>query len=385
LKWADNDQQLTYYLLETVMQNEDLRKGLWPGKHEKISQDKKGITKIKHLENLAVLLLQDNPELGKHVTTDKGRKHYARMMKNRVYTMTTTFKDAIRDLGCTGGGTRNEEDLDNPESLDNWEDVQAKCPWYLEMRAIVGDRFDDVLEAITNGGEEVDIDLMRGSRKKSKAAANPVDASDIEVSSKDGEADEDPVSDHSIAISEDDDTFNLADLDIDQVAIGLRTKKHKDNSTTDDDTDPEWSKILAPSPRRANVSALVSRSGQNAPGTTHKAKTPRRSAEPSPTVPATAPPTRTNTPRPGSTNKKRRGGQQVDLIENFRMTAEKKSEHSRDLKLAQEETRRYEIAQNLKFEREKLRLNLELEKQRMAIEERRVALAEYKEGLGTGG
>jgi hypothetical protein len=67
------------------------------------------------------------------------------------------------------------------------------------------------------------------------------------------------------------------------------------------------------------------------------------------------------------------------------MTAEKKSEHSRDLKLAQEETRRYEIAQNLKFEREKLRLNLELEKQRMAIEERRVALAEYKEGLGTGG
>jgi hypothetical protein len=322
LKWAENNQELTYSLLDTVMQNEDLRKELWPGKHEIISQDKKGTTKTKHLENLAVLLLQDDPELGQHVDTDKGRKHYGGMMKNRVYTMTKVFKEAVRDLRCPGGGTRNEEDLDNPQSLDKWEEVQAKCPWYLKMRAIAGDRFDDVLEAIKNGGEEVDIDLMNGSRKKPNDTSNPIEVSDIEISSKDGEADEDLVYNNAVSIP-DDDSFNLEDLDVDQIAIDLRTKVENKNSTTGDDTDSEYSNILAPSPRKARVSALVSGSGRNASKAAQKTKTPCRSAKPSPTVPDSAPPTPTNTPHPASTHKKRRGRQQTDLI-NFGMTADKK-------------------------------------------------------------
>ena len=54
--------------------------------------------------------------------------------------------------------------------MDKWHEVRVLCPWFYRMKNLVDDRFDDIGAAITNSGEDIDLDVMNTNRKTSKSA-----------------------------------------------------------------------------------------------------------------------------------------------------------------------------------------------------------------------
>lgn len=49
--------------------------------------------------------------------------------------------------------------------MDKWHKVRILCLWFYRMKNLVDDRFDDIEAAITNSGEDIDIDTMNTNRK----------------------------------------------------------------------------------------------------------------------------------------------------------------------------------------------------------------------------
>ena len=76
-----------------------------------------------------------------------------------------------RDVGCTGAGLPHEDDIhEGSYIMDKWHEVRILCPWFYRIKYLVDDRFDDIGAAITNSGEDIDLDVMNTNRKTSNSA-----------------------------------------------------------------------------------------------------------------------------------------------------------------------------------------------------------------------
>ena len=56
--------------------------------------------------------------------------------------------------------------------MDEWHEVRMVCPWFYRMKNLVGDRFDEIGAAITNSGEDIEIDVMNTNQKTSKSISS---------------------------------------------------------------------------------------------------------------------------------------------------------------------------------------------------------------------
>jgi hypothetical protein len=383
LEWVENNHSLTFKLLETLKEHDDIRKAIWPGKNEHIPQNKKGRTKTKHYQDLALRLLKDDPEIGPWIETDKWRVHYGEMMKNRMTKMPKIFNEQKEILGITGGGPLREEDIwDESHLKSKWERVKDICPWFFEMTQLAGNRFDAVKGAISNSAGEVDIDLMTRSRKR----VISISPSDDELS-PDAEVQQDAESDgkgrswmpieingSDAANGDGDWNANDADGEDDSGAEGDSESKTVPkasifddeyiNAVLEDDYTPSF---LEPSGQQHRSKKS---SGKQ------KAQTMIESAQPSPDT--SAPVSRTQTPKPNTTkksaSKRTRGppkGYNVDFEDKIQEGIEKRNESKRDYRLAQEQTKQLEIREKYRFEQRKLEWERELADRKMMMEEKR--------------
>ncbi len=49
--------------------------------------------------------------------------------------------------------------------MDKWHEVRVLWPWFYQMKNLVDNRFDNIGAAITNSGEDINIDIMNTNKK----------------------------------------------------------------------------------------------------------------------------------------------------------------------------------------------------------------------------
>ena len=168
--WSANNKRLIWMIFTVLEEDDTIRRGIWPRKGDTVS----GKSKATHYKNLAQKVLATEPEFYPIVTQNDGKAatHFGKSVKNQLSRLEKGFKEARTNLGVTGGGLPNEDAIwQEGEIRDKWEEVKLTCPWYFRMKVLVEDRFDDIGAAITNSGEEIDMDLMGDSRKRAHTEA----------------------------------------------------------------------------------------------------------------------------------------------------------------------------------------------------------------------
>lgn len=153
-------------MIFTVLKEDDtIRQGIWPWKGDFASRKSTST----HYKNLAQKVLVSELEFQSLVMKNNGKAatHFGTSVKNQMARLEKGFKEAQENLEITGGGFPNEDAIwPKGEVWDKWEQVKITCPWYFCMKALVENRFNDIGTAITNSGENIDLDLIDESRKK---------------------------------------------------------------------------------------------------------------------------------------------------------------------------------------------------------------------------
>lgn len=116
-------------------------------------------------------MFQGEPQIKNLLKEDKAVTHYVTTFKNHVARLEKGWKKAKETLGVTGAGLPHEDGIhEGSYIMDKWHEVRVFCPWFYRMKLLVDDRFDYIGAAITNSGEDIDLDVMNTNRKTSKSA-----------------------------------------------------------------------------------------------------------------------------------------------------------------------------------------------------------------------
>lgn len=169
--WNADDKRLVKKIFTILEENSSIRKGIWPRKGENSGRK----SKISHFKALAKKLFQNEPQIKNHLKEERAVTHYGSTVKNQVARLEKRWKKAKETLGVTGAGLPHEDDIyEGSYIMDKWHEVRVLCPWFYRMKILVGGRFDDIGAAITNSGEDIDLDVMNTNRKTSKPSVSPL-------------------------------------------------------------------------------------------------------------------------------------------------------------------------------------------------------------------
>ncbi len=165
LQWAINGRALTFDLINVFTDYPNLRKSIWPILGEKVQ----GISKIETCKKIAMSLLQDNELYGEFVKTEESLKVYGQSVKTQIHTMEIKWREAKTNLGVTGGGLNHEDEIWQDERgqkvRDKWEEVKKSCPYYYDLKRLLGERLIATDHAVQNSTDPVDISgVMRDWR-----------------------------------------------------------------------------------------------------------------------------------------------------------------------------------------------------------------------------
>lgn len=124
-----------------------IRQTIWPREGDAAT----GKTKAKAHGDLAVRLLENIPQYTNHVHTPEGVKHYRRMIKGKITKLQEQYDAAKERLGVTGAGLPTEEAIWPKSELRNVCDaVKRTCPYFYELRDLIGNRTSVCDHATTN-------------------------------------------------------------------------------------------------------------------------------------------------------------------------------------------------------------------------------------------
>ena len=165
LQWAINGRTLTFDLINVFTDYPNLRKSIWPALGERVQ----GTSKIKTCKDIAMRLLQDHEVYSEYVKTEEGLKVYAQSVKTQIHTMEIKWREAKTNLGVTGGGLNHEDEIWKDEKgqkvRDKWEEVKKSCPYYYELKRLLGERLIATDHAVQNSTDPVDTSgVMRDRR-----------------------------------------------------------------------------------------------------------------------------------------------------------------------------------------------------------------------------
>lgn len=165
--WNADDKRLVKEIFTILKVKSTIRKGIWPRKGENSG----GKSKISHFNALARKLFQGEAQIKDLLKEDKAVIHYGTTVKNQVARHEKGCKRGKETLGVTGAGLPHEDDIhEGSYIMDKWHNVWILCPWFYQMKHLVDDRFDDIGAAITNSGEDIDLDAMNTNQKTFKSA-----------------------------------------------------------------------------------------------------------------------------------------------------------------------------------------------------------------------
>ncbi|KAJ8094827.1 hypothetical protein PM082_010039 [Marasmius tenuissimus] len=176
-RW-EKEKDLSTRLVALITENKEIRRNLYPGPNETnlLTAKGGGTAKTDYYWQLALGLFKDHPVYGPQIVQaiagGKGRGKWEDKIKNRLDKMALICRDCIKDMGETGAGIEREDQIDM--SLDNeftnmWTVCRAKCPYFFEMRALIGQRPN--ITPVGVGNSTTDLDLS--------VAGAPVENKDV--------------------------------------------------------------------------------------------------------------------------------------------------------------------------------------------------------------
>ena len=124
LQWAINGRALTFDLINVFTDYPNLRKSIWPALGKRVQ----GTSIIKTCKDIAMRLLQDHEVYGEYVKTEEGLKVYAQSVKGQ-------------------------------KVRDKWEEVKKSCPYYYDLKRLLGERLIATDHAVQNSTDPVDTFL----------------------------------------------------------------------------------------------------------------------------------------------------------------------------------------------------------------------------------
>ncbi|KAF8150272.1 hypothetical protein K438DRAFT_2085518 [Mycena galopus ATCC 62051] len=137
------DADLSAKLIALVNKNQAIKQSLFPSCRSNAST-KKGGGKPKTVTqfDLAMLLFTDLEGFTEAMAackTAKERQVFGNKVKNRLSIMAQMSRDFNKEMGETGAGIKHALKIDT--QVDNEPTaISAECPWYFEMRELIGQR-----------------------------------------------------------------------------------------------------------------------------------------------------------------------------------------------------------------------------------------------------
>lgn len=153
--WSQNGRVLTYDLINVFVDYPQLRQRLWPAVDERVVRT----SKSKIYKEIATRLLKDHDIYGEHVKTPTGLKTYAQSVKTQIYCMNMKWREAKVNLGVIGAGFMHEDEIGKGEKgkevRDKWEEVKESCPYYYDLKRLLGERLIATDRAVGNSTDPV--------------------------------------------------------------------------------------------------------------------------------------------------------------------------------------------------------------------------------------
>ncbi len=119
------------------------------------------------------MLFRNDPQIKELLKEEKAVTHYGTTVKNQVVRLEKWWKKSKGTLNVTGAGMPHEDAIQvGSNIMDKGHEVRNICPKFYRMNNLSDDRFDDIGAAITNTGEDVDLDVMNTFRKTPKSATS---------------------------------------------------------------------------------------------------------------------------------------------------------------------------------------------------------------------
>ncbi|GLB34546.1 hypothetical protein LshimejAT787_0201110 [Lyophyllum shimeji] len=96
----------------------------------------------------------------------KLRNSWAEKIKNRLKRMGEITRGYMEEMGETGAGVARECDIDmtaDNKFTNRWIEIKKVCPWFFEMRDLIGERPNLIRTGIGNSGTDIDMGALANS------------------------------------------------------------------------------------------------------------------------------------------------------------------------------------------------------------------------------
>ncbi|KAJ7835272.1 hypothetical protein B0H14DRAFT_3871181 [Mycena olivaceomarginata] len=162
-----NEDNLSERLLTGISENKDIKRALFPPVGPNASTSKGGgKTKVAAQWQLCIALFGDDPKYKDVIaaaTTPKEQLVWANKVKNRLRIMARITRKYITEMGETGAGITCAADIDTSVTnsfTTKWQEISASCPWFFEMRELIGQRPNLIPVGLGNSESEFDVDVL---------------------------------------------------------------------------------------------------------------------------------------------------------------------------------------------------------------------------------
>ncbi|KAJ7182291.1 hypothetical protein C8R43DRAFT_1115935 [Mycena crocata] len=161
--------ELSQKLLAKIAESKEIKQALYPpcGPNA-ATKDGGGQKKVFALWRLANELLGDDDRYKAALAaaaagTAKDRAAWANKIKGRLRAMARTTQKYTQEMGETGAGIDNADEIDMSVSnpfTNKWAKISDACPWYFDMRNLIAQRPNLVPTGLGDSGTEVDISVI---------------------------------------------------------------------------------------------------------------------------------------------------------------------------------------------------------------------------------
>ncbi|KAF8197818.1 hypothetical protein K438DRAFT_2016517 [Mycena galopus ATCC 62051] len=186
-----NDVELSTTMVALIGENAEIKQSLFPPCGPNASSQKGGgKPKTNAQWQLAVLLFGSMEKFKDAIaacTTAAQKRVWANKIKNRLVVMAKLTRGFNKEMGETGAGIRNASEINTDVTnklTTKWAEIGKKCPWYFEMRELIGQRPNVVFTGLGHSGtpiaggvilpEEEPVDVDEHDELDSTRSGSPI-------------------------------------------------------------------------------------------------------------------------------------------------------------------------------------------------------------------
>ncbi|KAH6887386.1 hypothetical protein BKA70DRAFT_1122229, partial [Coprinopsis sp. MPI-PUGE-AT-0042] len=194
---------LSYSLINTIAESEKVKRGLLGEKGANVSTSEGGGQPKTYWHwDVAKTLFAKHPDYCESFAAallpgPKGKANpmqakWGEKVKNRLAVMNSAVRKYCDEMGKTGEGLRSGEEIDKERNIslfNKWEKIKKDCPWFFEMRDLVGERPNRNPVGIGNSTSEIDVEALEGGEEGGEEGDGPGDSEDDEDAIPQNDAD----------------------------------------------------------------------------------------------------------------------------------------------------------------------------------------------------